>query len=118
MFDCTRPGGFIVSAVPNGYHEFRHQQREKGLGGYNIPEIDYSPEMIFFEMKRAGGEHVQVLPHDLFGYLKIKDGGDRSTAINKFLYLLGQIPLLQFLPISFFRRHAYWWIAIARKPGC
>lgn len=116
MLDCTRPGGFIVSAVPNGCHVLRREQREKGLGGYNIPEIDYTPEMIIHEMEQAGGCKVKVLPHDLFGYLKVKDGSAWQLRTNRILYLLGQIPLPKLFPFRFVKRHAYWWIAIAKKP--
>ncbi len=116
MFDVTRPGGFVVSSVPNGCHLMRQEQRNKGLGGYNIPEIDYSRELIEKEMKNCGAVFVKVLPHDLFGYLKIKGARGLRSPFYKLLYLFLQCPLFYLLPKSFLDKHAYWWIAIAKKP--
>ena len=116
MFDVTRPGGFVVSSVPNGCHLMRQEQRNKGLGGYNIPEIDYSGELIEKEMKNCGAVFVKVLPHDLFGYLKIKNARGLKSPFYKLLYLFFQCPLFYLLPKSFLEKHAYWWIVIAKKP--
>ncbi len=115
MFEVTRPGGFIVSAVPNGCHAVRAKERRDGLGGYKIPEIDYSDGLIEKEMRACGAIEVKVLPHNLFGYLRIMNlGGVRRFAAG-LIYYLFQLPIFQFLPRRFLRRHAYGWVAVARK---
>lgn len=116
MFDITRPGGFVVSAVPNGCHVIRREQRERGLGGYRIPEIDYSKTQIEAEMRKCGAAVVKVLPHDLFGYLRIRDTRGIGKLADDFRYYLFQAPWFQLMPASFLSRHAYWWIAVAQKP--
>ena len=116
MFEVTRPGGFVVSAVPNGCHPLRREQREHGLGGYRIPEIDYSPAQIGEEMRKCGATAVKVLPHDLFGYSRIRDRRGIRKVADDLRYYLFQAPFFHFMPASFLTRHAYWLIAIACKP--
>jgi SAM-dependent methyltransferase len=116
MFDATRPGGFVVSSIPNGGHVMREEQRSKGLGGYNIPEIDYSRKLLTKEMKNCGAILVKVLPHDLFGHLKLKNACGFKKILYKLLYFVLQCPLFYSLPRSFLDKHAYWWIVIAKKP--
>jgi SAM-dependent methyltransferase len=116
MFDVTRPGGFVVSVVPNGGHVFRAEQRESGLGGYIIPEIDYSVGLLRAEMIDCGAISVQVLPHDLFGYLKLRNQYGLRKVYYGCLYYLMQLPVFQLLPMWFLENHAYSLIAIARKP--
>jgi SAM-dependent methyltransferase len=116
MFNVTRPGGFVVSFVPNGGHILRAQQRDRGLGGYIIPEIDYSVRLLRAEMIDCGAISVQVLPHDLFGYLKLRNQHGLRKAYSGCLYYLMQLPMFQLLPMRFLEKHAYSLIAIARKP--
>ncbi len=115
MFDVTRPGGFVVSSVPNRCHLMRQEQRKNGLGAYNIPEINYSRELIEKEIKNCGLVFIKVLPHDLFGYLKIKYARALRSLFYKLLYLFLQCPLFYLLPKSFLENQAYWWIVIANK---
>jgi len=116
MFDVTRSGGFVVSVVPNGGHVLRAEQRESGLGGYIIPEIDYSVGLLRAEMIDCGAISVQVLPHDLFGYLKLRNQYGLRKVYYGCLYYLMQLPVFQLLPMWFLENHAYSLIAIARKP--
>jgi len=115
MFDLTKPGGFVVSSIPNGEHVFRAQQKALGLGCYRIPEIDYTVETLQEEMIGRGASSVKVLTHDLMGYRKIRYDKGLHMLMDKGIYLLWQIPLFQLLPLSIRRRHAYWLIAIAQK---
>lgn len=115
MFDLTKAGGFIVSAVPNGEHVFRQEQRTLGLGGYIIPEIDYTVELLKEEMVRCGASSVNVLTHDLMGYRKIQQAQRLHKIIDLVIYFIWQIPLCQALPLTYRRRHAYWLIAIGKK---
>lgn len=115
MFELTKPGGFVVSAVPNGGHVLRRRQRLEGLGGYKIPEIDYSDKLLAEEMISCGANSVKVLFHDLFGYLKLYGSSKPLKALLTGLWFLLQAPFLQALPVSARRKHAYWLIAIGRK---
>jgi SAM-dependent methyltransferase len=115
MFDCTRPGGFVVSYVPNGGHPWRARQKEQGLGGYGIPEIDYTGEMLAAEMRACGARAVTVLPHNLCGYLRIIPAGTLQRRGYDLLYTVLQLPIFNLLPATWLQSHAYWWLAIARK---
>ena len=115
MFAVTKDNGFVVSFVPNGEHVYRKRQKEDGLGGYNIPEIDYTAEDLEAEMLRCGAQSVEVLTHDLMGHLKIRNQKGPRKLIDLAAYLVWQFPLLQMLPHSYRRRRAYWLLAIARK---
>ncbi len=116
MFSLVKDGGWVVSLVPSGVHPARKRQREYGLGGYNIPEIDYTADKIISEMMRCGGVNVRVLPHQIFGYWFALNGRLRQQC-----YRLCSV-LSRFLPGScwqkpFAYRHAYWFIGLAMKPG-
>ncbi|MFC1539556.1 class I SAM-dependent methyltransferase [Candidatus Latescibacterota bacterium] len=115
MFDCTRPGGFVVSWVPNGCHFYREKQREKKLGGYNIPEIDYTEEKIRSELEEFGCSSIVVLPYDLFGYLNIIPASIPLKVFFKMIYLFFQLPVFQFLPKKLLLTHSYSFLAIAQK---
>src|SRR4029453_3360544 len=54
MFDLARPGGYVVSVVPSGAHPLRARMRAEGLGGYCVPEIDYTAQSLEAEMREAG----------------------------------------------------------------
>ena len=61
MFLMTKKNGYIVSIVPSGMHVFRKKMKEFNLGGYIIPEIDYTDVLMFKEMKMCGGEEIVIL---------------------------------------------------------
>jgi len=109
-----KPGGYIVSVVPNGQHPLRERMRREGLGGYRIPEIDYSPEVMEREMTQAGLTEVIVIPHNFFGYLLMDSQCARlKRAINWLTYACAQI--LPRLRVRTFYRHAGTLICIARR---
>src|SRR3989441_11208669 len=68
MFSLCAPGGHVVCVVPSGTHPLRARMRAEGLGGYRVPEIDYTPALLEAEMREAGASAVRVIPHNLFGY--------------------------------------------------
>jgi 2-polyprenyl-3-methyl-5-hydroxy-6-metoxy-1,4-benzoquinol methylase len=115
MFETTKQGGIVVNCVPNGEHLFRAKQRNMGLGGYHIPEIDYTVVSLREEMLNCGASSVDVLTHDLMGYLKIRKKKGLYKLLNLGIYFIWQIPLFQGLPLDFKRRHAYWLIGIGEK---
>ncbi len=116
MFDLTKPGGYVVSAVPNGVHILRNKMRKFNLGGYGIPEIDYSPELIYKEMKECGGENIKVLPYNLFLYVLFDRSNPIFYPIKKLFYYSTQIIPLSLLPKSFSYKHTGLLIGIAKKP--
>ena len=74
MFILCKPGGYVVSVVPNGAHPMRERMKNEGLGGYHIPEIDYDAKLMINEMTKAGVKWVEVIPNNLFGYLLLDPG--------------------------------------------
>jgi len=113
MFSLAKPGGYVISVVPSGKHPLRDEMREKRLGGYNIPEIDYSPESLFKEMEQAGGKVISVIGHDIFSYLPVKKNG--IFPFRKIIYLAWQIIPISWLPDKFIFRHAGTLIVIAKN---
>lgn len=71
MVELTAPGGAVVNVVPAGAHPLRPKMRAQGLGGYRIPEVDYTLASLAAEMSSAGLTNVRVLGHNLMGYLCI-----------------------------------------------
>ena len=117
MFEICKPGGYVISVVPNGQHPLRERMRKEGLGGYCIPEIDYDCELMANEMRKAGAQNVQVIPYDLFSYLTITPSTHFLKLIKRAYYYFWQIVPLMLLPRQFRSRHAYGLIGIAQKPG-
>jgi SAM-dependent methyltransferase len=113
-FALCRPGGHVVSVVPNGGHPFRDRMRREGWGGYGVPEIDYTPALLAGECRRAGAAAVVVLPNSLFGYLGMDlTAGTFRRRLHRMLFVGAQ--LLPRIPSAFTYRHAYTLICIARK---
>lgn len=104
-----KSGGYIVSVVPSGVHPYREEQKQEGWGGYNVPEVDYSPELLATEMREVGAQRVMVLPHNAFGYLLT-----RSPKRRWFRYVGLQL-LTPLLPLRVMCRCAYSFIAIGQK---
>jgi len=115
MFEYAADDGYIVSIVPSGIHPLRTRFRDEALGGYNIPEIDYSPEILIEEALSCGGKDVIVLPHNIMGYLSCIPAGRLIRAASKLIYLFFQLIPQIILPASFKNRHAYSFICIAGK---
>lgn len=115
MFDLAKPGGYIVSIVPSGVHPLREKMKKLGLGGYNIPEIDYSPSLMKEEFEKFGAREIKVMPHNIFGYLLIdKDGKIVKLLKTVFYYAVQLIPVELFLH-DFAIRHGSALIGIAKK---
>jgi 2-polyprenyl-3-methyl-5-hydroxy-6-metoxy-1,4-benzoquinol methylase len=114
MFSLCKPGGYVVSVVPNGQHPLRECMRKEGLGGYHVPEIDYNCTMIADEMIKAGAERVQVIPHNLLGYLLIYPNISTFRKVSyRCLYYVAQVfPRIRSQMIC---KHAASLICIARR---
>ena len=113
MFELTKPGGYVISIVPNGIQPLRKEMREKGLGGYNISEMDYSPEIFKKELKECGSVNIDILGHNIFNYIFLKEG--KFKFFKKIFYLAWQIIPLSILPKKFVYRHSHVLIGIAKK---
>lgn len=109
-FQLAKEGGWVVSVIPSGKHPYREIQRSQKLGGYNIPEIDYTTELLEAEMFDCGAKEVIVLPHNIMGYLNLK-----PTIVKKGIYYLFQVLPQNLFKKSFLQKHAFSYITIGRK---
>lgn len=117
-FRWTAPGGVCISCVPNGRHPLRQLMREKKLGGYNIPEIDYSVETMCQDMRDAGFVNPRVVPWEPFGYRLVLTPPRTATWKSyRALNLLFKVIPQNLLPLSFRERHAYILSSVADKPS-
>jgi SAM-dependent methyltransferase len=114
MVELCAPGGHVVSVVPSGTHPLRARMKAEGLGGYRVPEVDYTPASLEAEMRIAGAVDVRVLPHNLFGYRLIDPAGGPARLWNRLAFYAGQA--LPRRPSRFAFRHASTLIAIGRTP--
>lgn len=112
MFAITAPGGFVVSIVPSGAHPWRSAMKAQRLGGYDIPEIDYTRQRMEQEFADCGARNILILPHNIFSYRRM-----RPSLFNTALYYFFQLIPEFFLPSSFLFRHAGTIVGIARKSG-
>lgn len=110
-FELTRPDGVVITIVPSGVHPYRKEQRQLGWGGYNVPEIDYSPQQLCEELTRAGAARVVVLPHNPMGYILARKGGSVAHLMHRMAWLTFPV-----MPKNVRNRLAYSFIAIGWKP--
>jgi 2-polyprenyl-3-methyl-5-hydroxy-6-metoxy-1,4-benzoquinol methylase len=108
MVACCRPDGWVAHAVPNGSHPLRQRVRNESLGGYDIPEIDYTAHSLANELERSGLRDVAVYPVNVLGYLMLE-----PDPVRKLVWAAAQLmprwqrPTLQ--------RHALSLLAIGRR---
>lgn len=115
MFTLARPGSYVISIVPSGTHPLRRRMKNEKLGGYGISEIDYNPENMREEFERCGGKDIQILPHNIFGYLLVLDSTGIKKIIQKLFFYFFQLIPVVFLPYNFAVRHSGTLIGIAKK---
>ena len=108
----VKEGGWVLSVVPSGNHPCREMQRIKGLGGYHVSEINYTPELLKAEMLECGSNEVFVLPHNIMGYLNIHP---KQNVVRKGTYYLFQMLPLSLFKKNFLYKHAFSYIALGRK---
>jgi len=114
LYKMVKPKGWLITGVPNGVHPKRQAIKAKGLGGYKIPEIDYSVEKLRKELELAGFSKTDVIPWNLFGYLLpcCKNPISRFFALMMGIFRVVPSALV---PMKFRERHAYFLIAISQK---
>ncbi len=115
MFEYATDDGYVVSIVPSGIHPWRARFRDEKLGGYNIPEIDYSPDRLIEETVICGGKDVVLLPHNIMGHLNYIPAGRFVRVVLRLVYLFFQLIPQSILPGPFKNKHAYSFICIAAK---
>lgn len=117
LYSLLKPGGWLVSVVPCGKHFMREMVREKGLCGYNIPEIDYSCASHHQEFDNIGLNPIYTLPHNYFPFLSAHPSRLVSKVFYPLLYAGGNM-LLPHIPISDDIKEIYaqTLIVIGRKP--
>jgi len=99
LYALTKPGGWIVSVVPCGQHFLRKMIREKGLAGYNIPEIDYSSNSHKQEFEYLGLNPIFTKSHNYFSFLSAHPSLIVSKVIYPTSFLLGNV-MIPSIPIS------------------
>ena len=93
--------------------------QNENLGGYLIPEIDYSPESSMRkEFEACGGKTGADNPHNLFAYLlwPMKGSKPLEMFLKRAFYYLFQLVPAAIIPEAFAFRHAITLIGIAQKP--
>lgn len=117
MAKFVKPGGYIITGVPNGKHPFRQKFKKEGLAGYSkeLPELDYSKELfeIDFNMDKLKIEVVDGIY--LFMYVLSLPAfrGKLKYLILPF-YIIIRL-LERFFPKSFKRRFGFWLICSVKK---
>jgi SAM-dependent methyltransferase len=115
MVHLARPGGHVVSVVPSGMHPLRSRMRSEGLGGYDVPEIDYTDTLALEDLRVAGLTSLKVLPANLFAYLLLEPNRNyMCRSWRRALYLGGQI--VPTIPSRLTFKHAGALIMIGKKP--
>ena len=114
MFGLAKRGGYIVSAVPNGIHPLRKKMRKCKLGGYSIPEIDYTPSLLYKELEEYG-KVIEILPYNLFVYLIFDYSNIFSYYIKKSAYYFFQILPQNLLSLQTRYKHCGLLVGIAKK---
>jgi hypothetical protein len=73
--------------------------REKGLCGYNIPEIDYSCESHKREFEELNLSHIYAFTHSYFSFLSAHPSKFVSKIFYPFLFVGGNL-ILPYTPLS------------------
>jgi 2-polyprenyl-3-methyl-5-hydroxy-6-metoxy-1,4-benzoquinol methylase len=117
LYELTKPGGWMMSAVPNGSHFWRGYIRQNHLCGYHIPEVDYSVKLHEQEFLDTGLQDVIAIPWNYFGFAKGIVHGKLNQAIAKFIYLSSNvlIPLAPF-PRTAKEKFAHGLLVIGKRP--
>ena len=118
LYELTKPGGYVVSVVPNGSHFWRKHIRENNLCGYNISEIDYDLRLHKQEFLDAGLENVTGIPWNYFGFAEGITQGKLQKIIGKSIHLSSNaiIPFLP-LPSTIKEKFAHGLLVLGRKPN-
>lgn len=117
LYNMVKPGGWVITVVPNGIHPMRYKQRSEGLGGYiyKIPEIDYSVVKLQKELEKVGFIKTEVVPYNLFGYLHTMIQNPIMNFFGFLLMIIFRILPKFLIPKEFQEKHAYTLVAFSQK---
>lgn len=117
LYDLTKPGGWVMSAVPNGSHLWREYIQKNNFCGYNIPEINYSVAIHEKELLDSGFVNVTAIPWNYFAFAEGIVQGRIKKAIAKIIYLTSNlvIPVVP-LPRTYKEKFAHTLLVIGKKP--
>ena len=117
LYQLTKPGGWMMSAVPNGSHFWRENVRNNPLSGYDVPEIDYSVKLHEHEFLDVGLQDVIALPWNFFGFAEPMVNSKVLKLLSKSIHLSSNIAIPLFpLPRSMKEKVAHGLLAFGRKP--
>lgn len=118
MFELTKPGGYIISIVPNTIvYPLRNETKKNDLREYDdrVLDIDYTPNLMKQEFKYICGREIKILPHNLFVNLLFKGKNSILYLIRKLIYYILQLIPPSVLPFNFACRHAGSLIGIVKR---
>ena len=110
-----KQNGIVAIIVPNGAHPLRDKFRKEGLGGYSVPEIDYTCATLRDEMISAGLSNIRILPNNLFGYFAPLMQPWAKPLFGLAIYPFSNPAVTRIMPPSYAYRHAYSLVAVGIK---
>ncbi|MFO5493474.1 MAG: class I SAM-dependent methyltransferase [Cuspidothrix sp.] len=118
LYQLTKPGGWMMSAVPNGSHFWREYIRQNNLCGYHIPEIDYSVKLHQQEFLDSGLVEVIAIPWNYFGFAEGIVKGRFSKGLARVVHLSSNL-LMPLIPIANTTKEkfAHGLLVLGRKSG-
>jgi len=118
LYELTKPGGWMISVVPNGSHFWREYIRQNNLCGYHIPEIDYSVKLHQQEFLDSGLVEVIAIPWNYFGFAEGIVKGQFNKGLAKIVHLSSNllIPLIP-VPNTTKEKFAHGLLVLGRKSG-
>lgn len=116
LYQLTKPGGWMMSSVPNGSHFWREHIRQHKLCGYDIPEIDYSVKLHEREFLEIGLQNIIALPWNYFGFLEGTVEGKLQKLMAKMCFLSSNavLPIVP-LPRTFKEKFAHGLLVMGQK---
>ncbi|MEM4268208.1 MAG: class I SAM-dependent methyltransferase [Candidatus Woesearchaeota archaeon] len=107
-------GGVIMTIVPSGVHPLRKIFRKNKLAGYDIPEIDYTKEILFSDFSQHGLKVTRIYGYNLFGHLVYKPTGPLLHLFYRLFHLIFHLTEPIYTE-DFKYKNSYVLICISRK---
>ena len=114
LLDLTKPGGTVITGVPNGKHPYRRRFKQEKLGGYDVPEIDYDEKKLIKEFRMGEVNSVKIEGFNVFGYwLSIPEFSKYSFLIKPVYFCMRLIEMLIPNPIKL--KKGLWLVCVVKK---